>query len=103
LRDPLAVIFALGAATLYGAGNALEHRVVADTDGDGHLQVGLLRRLVRSPLWVLGMFGDVAAYGLQAAALALGTLLFVQPLLVCGLLVALPLNAHWTHRLLRAK
>ena len=103
MRDPLAVIFALGAAMLYGAGNALEHRVVADTGGDGHLQVGLLRRLVRSPLWVLGMFGDVGAYGLQAAALALGTLLFVQPLLVCGLLVALPLNARWTHRRIRPR
>ena len=36
-----------------------------------------------------------------AAALALGTLLLVQPLLVCGLLVALPLNAHWTGRSIR--
>ncbi|MGO9874648.1 MAG: DMT family transporter [Acidimicrobiia bacterium] len=103
MGNPLAVIFALGAATLYGAGNALEHRVVADTDGGGRLHVGLLGRLVRSPLWLLGMFGDVGAYGLQAAALALGTLLFVQPLLVCGLLVALPLNAHWTHRRLRGR
>ena len=103
MGNPLAVIFALGAATLYGAGNALEHRVVADTEGDGRLRVGLLGRLARSPLWLLGMFGDVGAYGLQAAALALGTLLFVQPLLVCGLLVALPLNAHWTHRRLRAR
>jgi drug/metabolite transporter (DMT)-like permease len=103
LGNPLAVIFALGAAILYGAGNALEHRVVADTEGDGQLRVGLLGRLVRSPLWLLGMFGDIGAYGLQAAALALGSLLFVQPLLVCGLLVALPLNAHWTHRRIRGR
>ena len=103
MGNPLAVIFALSAATLYGAGNALEHRVVADTDGDGSLQVGLLGRLVRSPLWILGMFGDVGAYGFQAAALAIGTLLFVQPLLVCGLLVALPLNARWTHRRIRRR
>jgi drug/metabolite transporter (DMT)-like permease len=103
LGNPLAVIFALGAAMLYGVGNALEHRVVAVADGDGRLRVGLFGRLVRSPLWILGMFGDVGAYGLQAAALAYGTLLFVQPLLVCGLLVALPLNARWTRRRIRPR
>jgi len=78
----LAVVFALGAALFYGTGNALEHRVVTKTGADGHLHAGLFARLVRSPLWLLGMFGDVAAYGLQAAALAFGTLIFVQPLLV---------------------
>jgi len=104
LGNPLAAIFALGAAMLYRTGNDLEHRVVADTGGDGRVRVGLLGRLVRSPLWVLGMFGDVGAYGLQAAALAYGGLLFVQqPLLVCVLLIALPLNTHWMHRRIRAR
>jgi drug/metabolite transporter (DMT)-like permease len=103
LGNPLSLIFALSAAVLYGSGNALEHRVAADADGDVRLGVGLLGRLVRSPFWILGMIGDVGAYGFQAAALALGTLVFVQPLLVCGLLVALPLNAHWTHRRIRAR
>src|SRR5258708_18306613 len=88
---------------LYGVGNALEHRVVAEVDEDRDRRGGLMRRLVRSPLWVLGMFGDVGAYALQAAALAYGTLLVVQPLLVCGLLVALPLNARWTHRRIRRR
>jgi drug/metabolite transporter (DMT)-like permease len=93
----------LCAATLYGIGNALEHRVAVDTPDDGRMRVGLLGRLARSPLWVLGMFGDVGAYGFQAAALAYGTLVFVQPLLVCGLLVALPLNARWTRRHVRPR
>jgi drug/metabolite transporter (DMT)-like permease len=103
VRSPLAVIFALCAALLYGAGNALEHRVVNETDRDPRLHVGLLAKLARSPLWLLGMFGDVAAFGFQAAALAFGNLLFVQPLLVCGLLVGLPLSAHWTHQPMRTR
>jgi drug/metabolite transporter (DMT)-like permease len=101
VRSPLAVVFALCAALLYGTGNALEHRVVNVTDRDPRLHVGLLVRLARSPLWLLGMFGDVAAFGFQAAALAYGNLLFVQPLLVCGLLVGLPLSAHWSGRRMR--
>ncbi len=96
MSNPLAVLFALCAALLYGTGNALEHRVVNEEVGDAHVHLSLLGRLARSPLWLLGMFGDVAAYGFQAAALAFGGLLFVQPILVCGLLVALPLSAHWT-------
>jgi drug/metabolite transporter (DMT)-like permease len=103
VRSPLAVLFALCAALLYGAGNALEHRVVNETDRDPRLHVGLLAKLARSPWWLLGMFGDVAAFGFQAAALAYGNLLFVQPLLVCGLLVGLPLSAHWTHQPLRTR
>lgn len=103
VQSPLAVVFALCAAALYGTGNALEHRVVNETDRDPRLHVGLLARLARSPWWLLGMFGDVAAFGFQAAALAYGNLLFVQPLLVCGLLVGLPLSAHWTHQPMRTR
>ena len=103
VRNALAVVFALGAATLYGLGNALEHRVASETVAGNGLDPGLLRRLARRPLWVFGMFGDVGAYGLQAAALALGALLLVQPLLACGLLVASPLNARWTHRRIRRR
>jgi drug/metabolite transporter (DMT)-like permease len=101
VQNPQAVVFALCAALLYGTGNALEHRVVNETDRDPRLHVGLLAKLARSPLWLLGMFGDVAAFGFQAAALAYGNLLFVQPLLVCGLLVGLPLSAHWTRQPMR--
>jgi drug/metabolite transporter (DMT)-like permease len=103
VRSPLAVLFALCAALLYGVGNAMEHRVVNETDRDPRLHVGLLMKLARSPLWLLAMFGDVAAFGFQAAALAFGNLLFVQPLLVCGLLVGLPLSAHWTHQPMRTR
>lgn len=101
VQNPLAVVFALCAACMFGTGNALEHRVVNEVDRDPRLHVGLLTRLARSPLWLLGMFGDVAAFGFQAAALAYGNLLFVQPLLVCGLLVGLPLSAHWSRQPMR--
>ena len=80
MGNTIAAVFALGAATLYGVGNALEHRVVADTGDAGPARGGLFARLIRSPLWILGMFGDVGAYGLQAAALAFGTLVVIQAL-----------------------
>ncbi len=101
MDEVLAVLLALGAAALYGFGNALEHRVALDVPSGDGLSISLVGRLARSPRWLFGMFGDIGAYGLQAAALAFGALLVVQPLLVCGLLVALPLSAYWNGRRLR--
>jgi drug/metabolite transporter (DMT)-like permease len=54
--------------------------------------------LVRRPLWWVGTLADVGGYVAQAAALGLGSLLLVQPLLVTGLLFALPLGARWAGR-----
>jgi len=61
------------------------------------MRLGLLARLARNPLWVAGIGADVGAYLAQFVALDHGSLLLVQPLLVCGLLFALPLGAHLAH------
>lgn len=57
------------------------------------MRIGLLTGLLRSRLWLLGIGCDVLAYALQFVALGRGSLVLVQPLLVCGLLFALPIGA----------
>ncbi len=52
-----------------------------------------LARLVANPVWLTGIAADVMAYVLQFVALARGPLVIVQPLLVTGLVFALPLGA----------
>ena len=54
---------------------------------------GLLLRLVRNRTWMVGIGLDALAYALQFVALGHGSLVLVQPLLVSGLLFALPLGA----------
>ena len=49
--------------------------------------------LVRHPMWLFGIGLDVGAYFLEALALANGSIVLVQTLLVSGLLFALPLSA----------
>jgi pimeloyl-ACP methyl ester carboxylesterase/drug/metabolite transporter (DMT)-like permease len=49
--------------------------------------------LAGRPGWLLGIAADVGGYALQFYALAHGSLVLVQPLLVSGLLFALPLSA----------
>ena len=53
----------------------------------------LILELVKRPLWLAGIVLDVGAYVLEAAALSVGSIVVVQPLLVSGLLFALPLSA----------
>lgn len=65
------------------------------------MRVGLLTRLLTKRLWLAGIGADVAGYVLQFLALGIGSLALVQPLLVSGLLLALPLAAALDHRRLR--
>lgn len=89
----VAVALALLAAVLFAAASVAQHRVAAaDTGGS------LVGRLARSPLWWIGTFGDSVGFAVQAAALGVGSLLLVQPLLVTTLLFALPLGARWAGR-----
>ena len=50
-------------------------------------------RLARRPIWLAGLGASAAGTALQLVALSRGSLVTVQPLLVCGLLFALPINA----------
>src|SRR5262245_66256545 len=54
--------------------------------------------LLRRPLLWAGTAAAVAGYVFQALALANGSLLLVQPILVSALLFALPLSARLAHR-----
>ncbi len=93
----LAVVLSLLAAALFAVASVLQQRgaaTVADADALG---AGMVGALVRRPVWVAGIAADIAGFGVQAWALAVGSLLLVQPILVTTLVVALPLAA-WSDR-----
>jgi hypothetical protein len=91
----LAVLCALGAAVFYAVASVLQQRSASAEPADQSLRIGLLARLLRNPVWLLGVGADVAGFALQFVALSLraGSLVLVQPLLVSGLLFALPIGA----------
>ncbi len=92
----LAALLALGAAALFAVGAVAQQQAAAVlVDARG---LRLIGRLLRSPRWLAATLGNVAGYVLQAAALAVGSLLVVQPLLVTTLVFALPLGARWNRR-----
>jgi hypothetical protein len=94
----LAAALALVAAALFAVAAAAQQRAAAAVPEDRVGGLRLVLTLARRPLWWVGTLADVGGYAAQAAALGLGSLLLVQPLLVTSLLFALPLGARWSGR-----
>ena len=93
-----AVVLALGAALLFAVATSVQHRAAVEVPHEQARGLRLLLRLVRSPRWWAGALLAGAGYAAHAAALAFGSLLVVQPMLVATLLFALPLSARWAGR-----
>ena len=92
MNTGLAVSAALGSALCFATSSALQQRGAARAPQGTGLHLDLLRHLVRRPVWLGGMTAAVGTLVLQALALAKGELVLVQPLLIVGLLFALPLS-----------
>jgi len=86
----LSVVAALLAAVFFALSSVTQHRAASTSDPSTGLGFGLVRRLATRPLWLVGVASDVAGLAMQALALATGALVVVQPLLLSGLLFALP-------------
>jgi drug/metabolite transporter (DMT)-like permease len=86
-------ILALGAALLFAFGTVLQQKEAAAAPGEQALKAGFVLRLARRPVWLAGMAADGAGYVCQAAALGVGRLVVVQPLLASTVVFALPIGA----------
>ena len=96
-KADLAAVLALCAALASAIGDVIRQRSAHEiTDKQvGHLELFWLS--VRDTRWWLGAVGAVANYSLQAAALALGSVILVTALQVTSLLFALPIYARLAH------
>jgi drug/metabolite transporter (DMT)-like permease len=97
-KADIAALLALGAAFFIAIGDVIHQRSAHDVTDEPVSNVDLFLRLLRDRQWWLGSVVSAAGFGLQAAALGLGSVLLVQALLVTSLLFALPINALLTHR-----
>jgi hypothetical protein len=101
-KADFAALIALCAALASATGDVVRQRSAQEiTDKQvGHLE--LFRLSLRDARWWLGGGGAVANYSLQAAALALGSVMLVTALQVTSLLFALPIYARLAgHRVTR--
>jgi drug/metabolite transporter (DMT)-like permease len=77
---------------MFALGSVLQQKAGADAPSTG-TSSGLLLRMARRPVWVTGIACDGLGFVAQAAALGVGRLDVVQPLLVSSVVFALPLGA----------
>ncbi|BBZ44899.1 DMT family transporter [Mycobacterium parmense] len=97
-KAEIAALLALASALCVAVGDVLQqratHRMTRPTAG----QVDLYRSLLGNRRWRYGALLLIVSIGLQVAALAQGSVLLVQALLVLSLLFALPISARLAHR-----
>lgn len=93
-KADIAAVLALGAAFFIAIGNVAHQRAAQGLTDQPAGNMALFLRLLRDRRWLLGSVASVLGFGLQAAALGLGSVLLVQALLVTALLFALPINAR---------
>ncbi|MGD9620385.1 MAG: DMT family transporter [Mycolicibacterium sp.] len=97
-KADIAALLALAAAFFIAIGDVIHQRSAREFSDEpvGHL--ALFLALLRDRQWWLGSAVAAAGFGLQAAALGLGSVLLVQAVLVTSLLFALPISARRSHR-----
>lgn len=93
-QQALAVVLALGGSLCYAVAAVTQQRCAARLASGSAVDLRLVLRLARTRSWQLSMITLVAGYALHAAALALGRLVIVEPVIPLGLLMALLLGAR---------
>ncbi|HEV7762531.1 MAG TPA: DMT family transporter [Acidimicrobiales bacterium] len=94
----MVVVSALLAAVAYAVAMVLQQRSAQGTDPATSLQPRLLTQLARQRWWLIGVACNGLAFVLRAVALAHGSLVLVQPLLLTGLVFALLLETRLAGR-----
>jgi drug/metabolite transporter (DMT)-like permease len=95
--QPLAVVLALAGSGCYAVAAVTQQSVASRLPAGRAFDPAVLLRLMRRPAWLAGLVAVVAGFVLQAAALGLGRLVVIEPVLASGLLFALALAA-WRDR-----
>jgi drug/metabolite transporter (DMT)-like permease len=88
------VALALAAAALFALGTVLQQREAMREPEADALGAGFLARLARRPIWLAGMAADGLGFIAQAAALGVGRIVVVQPILATTVIFALPLGVR---------
>lgn len=94
----LAVSAALTSAAGFSVSTSLQHRAAHSLTESQIAAPELLRRLVVQPWWLLGIVAGALAFGFHAFAVDQGALGLVQPIVVSGMVMAVPVRAAMDHR-----
>ncbi|MDG4787436.1 DMT family transporter [Micromonospora sp. WMMD1102] len=89
----IAIALGLASAAFFAVSSVLEQQAAKRERPTRTIDPRLLIRLLHRRLWLFGSTADAFGTVLQALALRFGALALVEPLLVSGLFMAIPLEA----------
>lgn len=91
----MVLLLAFAASLCFAAAYVLQYHEAHEAPRGLFLSPRLLVELAHHKVWVGGIVAMLVGDGLQAAALGIGSLAVVEPILTASLLFALPLSAAW--------
>lgn len=95
----LAVLLALLSAATFAVSSSVQHHAAENAPASARGLLDLLAYLVRRPPWLLGQFLATVAFALHAGALHSGPIAVVQPIVVSGIVWAVPVRAAMSRRM----
>ena len=95
----LAIVLALCSAFAAGLSTSVQHHAAENAPESVRGAVGLMRHLVGRPWWLVGQALGIVTVLFHAAALHYGPLALVQPLVITGIVFAVPIRAAISRRL----
>ena len=95
----LAVTLALLSAATFAISTSVQHQAAEKAPESARSVLALLGYLVRRPLWLVGQFLATCAFALHASALHAGPIAVVQPIVVSGIVWAVPARAAISRRM----
>jgi hypothetical protein len=88
-----AILLAFACAATFAISTSVQHQAAEAAPESASGLVALLAYLIRRPLWLLGQVLATCAFVLHALALHAGALSLVQPIVVSGIVWAVPARA----------
>src|SRR5437764_2403936 len=91
----MTLLLAFASSLFFAAAYVLQYHEAHEAPRRLFLSPRLLVELAHHRIWVGGIIAMLIGDGLQAAALGVGSLAVVEPVLTASLLFALPISAAW--------
>ena len=98
-----AILLAVAAGLFTAVSSTCQRYGASRSPGDDSFSATLILRLLKQPLWLLGVASMIIGFGFQAVALHFGSLALVQPILASEMLFVFAFVAAISPRRVRAR
>lgn len=99
----LATALALLSAATFAISTSVQHEAAETAPESARGALGLVSHLLRRPSWLIGQLVAIVGFTLHALALHYGPIALVQPIVISGIVLAVPARAAISRRLPSAR